>query len=81
MFVSLDKIVFTGKFLSLSLRKLIDENNSGLYINGVEGDFDASMQIIKKNDEWGGIVMLLEFSRMVDIKIEFWNDIKDTEPI
>ena len=34
----------------------------------------------ENNGEWGGIVELLAFSSMIDIRIELWTDIKDSAP-
>ena len=35
---------------------------------------------MKNNWEWGGIVELLAFSSMIDIRIELWTDAKDSAP-
>ena len=35
---------------------------------------------MKNNGEWGGIVELIEFSSIIDIKIELWTDISDSAP-
>ena len=51
-----------------------------LYADDIEGDFDDYIQNMKNNREWGSIIELLEFSSMIDIRIELWTDIKDSAP-
>ena len=35
---------------------------------------------MRNNVEWGGIVELLAFSSMIDVKIGLWTNIKDSAP-
>ena len=55
-------------------------DNKELYADDVEGDFDKYIKKMKNNGEWGGIVELLTFSSMIDVKIELWTNIKDSAP-
>ena len=69
---SLDKLIFNDSFGSFQLRQLIVDyikDNKDLYADYIEGDFDDYIQNMKNNEEWGGIVELLKFSSMIDIKI------------
>ena len=73
LFASLDKLVFNDSFGSFQLRKLIVDHikdNKELYDDNIKGDFDGYIQNMKNNGEWGGIVELLAFSSMIDIRIE-----------
>ena len=57
------------------------KDNKDLYAGDIEGDFDDYIQNMKNNrKKFGGIIMLLAFSSMVDIRIELWTDIKDSAP-
>ena len=81
LFASLDKLVFNESFGSFQLRQLIVDHikdNKELYADNIEGDFYDYIQNMKNNGEWGGIVELLAFSSMIDIRIELWTDIKDS---
>ena len=83
LFASLDKLVFNDSFGSFSLRQLIVDHisdNKELYADDVEGDFDQYIKKMRNNGEWGGIVELLAFSSMIDVKIELWTNIKDSAP-
>ena len=81
LFAFLDKLVFNDSFGSFSLRQLIVDHisdNKELYADDVEDDFDQYMKKMRNNCEWGGIVELLEFSSMIDLKFELWTNIKDS---
>ena len=56
------------------------KDNKDLYADDIEGDFDDYIQNMKNNGEFGGIVELLAFSSMIDIRFELWTDIKDSAP-
>ena len=71
LFASLDKLVFNDSFGSFSLRQLIVDqisDNKELYADDFEGDFDQYIKKMRNNGEWGGIVELLAFSSMIDVK-------------
>ena len=51
-----------------------------IYADNIEGDFVYYIQNMKNNGELGGIVELLAFSSIIDIRIELWTDIKDSAP-
>ena len=75
--------MFNNSFGSFSLRQLIVDHisdNKGQYADDVESDFDKYIKKMKNNGEWGGIVELLTFSSMIDIKIELWTNNKDSAP-
>ena len=83
LFASLDNLVFNDSFGSFQLRQLIVDHikdNKELYADNIEGDFDDYIQNMKNNGEWGGIVELLAFSSMINIRIELWTNIKDSSP-
>ena len=83
LFSSLDKLVFNYSFGSFQLRQFIVDHiqdNKELYADDIEGDFDEYIQNMKNNGEWGGIVELLAFSSMIDIRIELLTDINDSAP-
>ena len=54
------------------------KDNKDLYADNIEDDFDDYIQNMKIIGEWGGIVELLTFSSMIDIRIELWTDIKES---
>ena len=56
------------------------KDNKDRYEDKIEGDFDDFIQNMKNNGEWGGIVELLEFLSMVDIKIGLRTDISYSTP-
>ena len=75
--------MFGGTFGAFSLRQLIVDhinNNKEMYKDEVERDFEQYIINMKKNDEWGGLIELMAFSSMIDIKIELWSDLKDVSP-
>ena len=83
LFASLDKLIFNDSFWSFQLRQLIVDHikdNKEIYADNIEDDFDDYIQKMKNNGEWGGIVELLAFSSMIDIRIEHWTNIKDSAP-
>ena len=80
LFASLDKLVFNDSFGSFQLRKFIVDHikdNKDPYTEDIEGDFDDYIQNMKNNAKYDGIVELLTFSSMIDIKIELWTAISD----
>ena len=56
------------------------KDNKDLYADDIEGDFDDYIQNMKNNGEWSGIVELLAFSSMINIRIDLWTDINDSAP-
>ena len=83
LFASLYKLVFNDSFGTFQHRQLIVDHikdNKDLYADDIEGDFDDYIQNMKNNGEWGGIVELLPFSSMIDIRIDLWTDINDSAP-
>ena len=75
LFASLDKLVFNDSFWSFFIRELIvdhiKDNRKDLYADDIEDDFDDYIKSMKNNWERGGIVELLVFSSMIDIKFSF----------
>ena len=83
LLASLDKLAFNNSFGSFQLRQLIVDHikdNKDLYVYDIEGDFDDYIQNMKNNGKWGGIVELLEFSSVIDIRMELWTNINDSVP-
>ena len=63
--------MFNDSFGSFSLKQLIVNHisdNKELYADEVEGDFDQYIKKMRNNYEWGGIVELLAFSSMIEVK-------------
>ena len=56
------------------------KDNKDLYADNIEGNFDDYIQNIKNKGEWSGMVELLVFSSMIDIKIELLTDISNNAP-
>ena len=53
------------------------KDNKDPYTEDIEGDLDDYIQNMKNNAEYDGIVELLTFSSMIDIKIELLIAIRD----